>query len=198
MMCNIKATCYIRIFQTWRIHNVLIQNTTNYACSCCSFISNKYKKFVKGIKQIYKCHDLFFVHCFWPIGGYGSRAGAEQIPLAYIHVYFNQECYNIKFVWLGWIPFSFLFQTYLLIRLGFFSLKNANMCSYFHKKNKHADWSTCASLKIGDKIEKMRVTMAWSHQLVTYPVFKVPKIDFCMIWPQLTIWLSSTDQLVLC
>ena len=31
------------------------------------------------------------------------------------------------------------------------------------------------------------------HQLVTYPVWEVPKTDFCMIWPQLT----STDQSVL-
>ena len=32
------------------------------------------------------------------------------------------------------------------------------------------------------------------HQLVTYPVCEAPKTDFCVIWPQLTIWLASIDQ----
>ena len=63
------------------IHNVLIKNTTDYTCCCCSFIKSNNtqiypKKVLKEAQQI----NVFFCQIFRPIGdpycGHAFSAGA--------------------------------------------------------------------------------------------------------------------------
>ena len=98
--CGVKVRIYSVLTPDKRIHNLLIKNTTNYACSCCSFIRSN---------DIKSSHPSFLSKIstnWWSVLVGMARGQVHwqvhwqvcwQVPLAYINIYEgNPECHNIK------------------------------------------------------------------------------------------------------